>query len=131
MSLPTLNNTNLTTYLNGLNASDWQTFATDMSTGFVSAWSSRFSLSTRWSNALGLVTSTVAQIFIEAANWSHDTLNSGQLLDVVGEAFDSNPAGPSTLAFPIQIDIKQDVVLDPKTGNIIKRSTKITIHISF
>ena len=109
MPSPSFNNAGFTTYLNSLSSSDWSTFASDMTTSFVGAFSSRFALTARDSNALSQVPSLMQGKMIDCANWCSSALSGGNLLNVEGSAFDYNPPGPSVIGGGIHIAVEFDV----------------------
>jgi hypothetical protein len=109
MALPNFDNTGFTTYVNSLNASGWTTFAGDMGTSFVGAFSSRFNLTTRDSSALGQITTSMQGKMIDCANWCSSALSGSSLLNVEASAFDYNPSGPSTVAGQVTVSVDFDV----------------------
>ncbi len=127
--MSSLNNTTLNSYLNGLSQSDWSTFSSDLNSNFATAWSSRFTLTTRQSLALSLVPSDMQTMLVNAASYAASALGNSLLLDVEGSAFDNNPSG-SAITCGIKVQIYVDTNTDMATGKTTK-SYRLKITISF
>ncbi|HWF44112.1 MAG TPA: hypothetical protein VG537_05690 [Candidatus Kapabacteria bacterium] len=125
--MDTLNNATLTTYLNNLDQSGWNLFAADLGANFVGAFSSRFALTTRQTNALTTSGPFIKSQFVNAAQWVSAGFQQGALAaDIIGVAFDSNPAGPPVLDAPIHVSATVDGTIAPN-GSI---TVSLTITIS-
>ncbi|GEM_PF-4801841 len=89
-----LNNANFTSYLCGLDSNGWASFASDATANFAGAFSSRFTLTDRWMNALsGLDPVFQAQV-VNGMQYISQALAGGNIVSAIGEATDYNPSGP-------------------------------------
>ncbi len=116
MASPNLNNTNLTSAMNSWTSTDWSNFATDIGTNWLTAWSSRFTLSSRQSTALALVPAALQNQFANSANYVAAGITSGYILDAVGSAVDWNPTGTPSAAKPVHVSIGVCITWDPIHG---------------
>jgi hypothetical protein len=125
-----LNNAILTNYLNGLDVTGWQAFATDLESNVLNAFQSRFSLTPRWISVLTQLGPQMQSEFVNVANSAVSGLQSGALVCTFGIAFDANPTGPATVTDPFHGTGTVSVSIDPKTGKVVI-DPGITITINF
>jgi hypothetical protein len=93
MPSPALNSATFTSLANGYSASDWSTFASDLNSNWLSAWQSRFNLTTRWETALGALSSADKSQVISACSQASSLLSAGKPLAVCGNFLDASPNG--------------------------------------
>lgn len=93
MPAPALNTANFTTMVTGMSSSDWSTFASDLNSNWMTAWTSRFTLTTRWGTALAAISADDKAVLIFVCGKMASAITAGLSTSANGLYLDISPSG--------------------------------------
>lgn len=125
MPLPNFNTANVNVYLNSIksNGSAYSSLASDLSSNFLNAFQTRFTLNPFQVTIINLLTSQQKQSVIDGFSLMSDTLNNDpNCSEIIGSATgvaESNPSGtPSAIKIKVEVEIEVDVNTGDVSGTI-------------
>jgi hypothetical protein len=104
------NTSDVKSYFSGLTSSQWRTFASDCSSNWVNAWTSRFTVSSRFQTSLGSVTLFYKNAFINGANNIADEIDSGKTIDCSGLVISDGDGNSIKGIFVVHVDVTMNWV---------------------
>lgn len=124
-----LNTANFTSWATGLSASGWQSFADDLTSNWMDAWTSRFDLSSRWQTAMGAISTNNKQELIQNVTKMAAAITAGLATSGMGLFLDDNPSAGSVDNIIFRVQGEYILTKKPTVGIVTDAFTIVVVVI--